>query len=118
MKFCALAHKQHRWDPSVLPAQTVLDLATRGGAACLRKENTLGAIEEGKKADIILIDMKKPHLTPQHNPVSHLVYAANGSDVTTTVVNGKPLMLDHQFLTLDYDQVLVDAEHCAYELIN
>jgi len=118
MKFCALIHKQHRWDPIVLPAQTVVDFATIGGAKCLRVENDIGSIEEGKKADIIILDLKKPHLTPQHDLVSHLVYAARGSDVTTTIVSGVPLMINGEFLSLDYDQLLSDAEKCAKELIS
>lgn len=118
MKFCALIHKQHRWDPIVIPAQTVVDFTTIGGAKCLRIEDDIGTIEEGKKADIIIIDLKKPHLTPQHDLISHLVYAARGSDVTTTIVNGKILMLDGEFLTLDYNQLLDNAEKCAKGLIS
>jgi len=116
MKFCALIHKQHRWDPSILPAQTVVDFATIGGAACLGIEKEIGSIEEGKKADIILLDLHKPHFTPRHNLVSHIVYAARGSDVCTTIVNGKPIMIDHAFLTLDYEKTLEIAEKYAKEL--
>jgi len=116
MKFCALVHKQHRWDPSILPAQTVVDFATIGGAACLGIKKEIGSIEEGKKADIILLDLHKPHFTPHYNLVSHIVYAAHGSDVCTTIVNGKPLMLDHTFLTLDYEKTLETAEKYAKEL--
>jgi len=118
MKFCALVHKNHRWDPTVLPAQTVLDLATRTGAACLGVQNMLGSLEEGKTADVIMIDLKKPHLTPLFDPVSHLVYAARGPDVCTTIVNGKPLMLNHEFLTLDYNHTLDQAQQCMRELIS
>jgi 5-methylthioadenosine/S-adenosylhomocysteine deaminase len=113
MKFCALVHKQHRWDPSILPAQTVLDLATINGAKSLDIEKKVGSIEEGKKADIIMIDLNKPHLTPQHDYVSHLTYAARGGDVCTTIINGKVLMLDNKFLTLDYNDILENAEKCA-----
>jgi 5-methylthioadenosine/S-adenosylhomocysteine deaminase len=116
MKFCALVHKNHRWDPTVLPAQTVVDLATIGGATCLGVQQTLGSLEEGKTADLIMIDLKKPHLTPIHDPVSHLVYAARGTDVCTTIVNGKPLMLDNEFLTIDMQETLARAEKDAWEL--
>ncbi|MDH7516844.1 MAG: amidohydrolase [Candidatus Thermoplasmatota archaeon] len=116
MKFCALMHKQHRWDPGVLPAQTVFDFATIGGARCLKMEKNIGSIEVGKKADIIIIDLNKPHLTPKHDLVSHLVYAMRGNDVSTTIVNGKPLMLDKEFLTIDYEKTIEDAERCAKEL--
>jgi 5-methylthioadenosine/S-adenosylhomocysteine deaminase len=113
MKFCALVHKNHRWDPTVLPAQTVLDCATIGGATSLGMQHTLGSLEEGKTADLIMIDLKKPHLTPLHDPVSHLVYAVRCTDVCTTIVNGKPLLLDNEFLTLDYEKTLEHAEKAA-----
>ena len=116
MKFCALVHKNHRWDPAVLPAQTVVDLATIGGAVCFGVKQTLGSLEEGKIADLIMIDLKKPHLTPLYNPVSHLVYAARGTDVCTTIVNGKILMLDNEFLTIDMQKTLERAENDAQEL--
>jgi len=116
MKFCALVHKNHRWDPTVLPAQTVVDLATIGGATGLGAQKTLGSVEEGKIADLLMIDLKKPHLTPLHDPVSHLVYAAKGTDVCTTIVNGTPLMLDNEFLTIDMQETLARAEQDAWEL--
>jgi len=116
MKFCALVHKQHRWDPEVMPAQTVLDCATSDGARCLRMQKELGSVEEGKKADLILVDLQTPHLTPRHDLVSHLVYAARGSDVWGTIVNGKPLYLDRRFLTLDSEKILEEAERVAQEL--
>ena len=97
-------------------AQTVLDCATIGGATSLGMQHALGSLEEGKTADLIMIDMKKPHLTPLHDPVSHLVYAVRGTDVCTTIVNGKPLLLDNEFLTLDYEKTLEQAEKAAAEL--
>ena len=118
MKFCALVHKQHRWDPSVLPAPTVFDFATLGGATCVGMDNKIGSIEQGKIADIILLDLKKPHLVPKHNLVSHLVYSARGSDVSSNIVNGKPLLIDGNFLTLDYEETLESAEDCAKGLIS
>ena len=116
MKFCALIHKNHRWDPAVLPAQTVVDLATIGGAACLGVQQSLGSIEEKKIADLILIDLKKPHLTPLHDPVSQVIYAARGTDVCTTIVNGKILMHNNEFLTIDVQKTLECAEKDAQEL--
>lgn len=115
MKFAALGQKQHRWDPTVMPAQTLLDMATVNGAASLQ-QNHLGSLTEGSLADLILIDLHKPHLTPIHDPVSHLTYAVRGSDVSTTIVNGTPLMLDHEFLTLDADKTMDAASRQAVEL--
>jgi 5-methylthioadenosine/S-adenosylhomocysteine deaminase len=116
MKFCALIHKNHRWDPTILPAQTVVDMATRGGAAALGVPRALGSLEEGKTADLIMVDLKKPHLTPLHDPVSHLVYAVRGTDVCTTIVNGAPLMLDREFLTIDVEETLEHSGKIALEL--
>jgi 5-methylthioadenosine/S-adenosylhomocysteine deaminase len=116
MKFCALVHKNHRWDPTVLPAQTVVDLATLGGATTLGVQHTLGSLEEGKTADLIMIDLKKPHLTPLHDPISHLVYAVRGTDVCTTIVNGTPLMLEKEFLTIDVEKTLEHSKKIASEL--
>jgi 5-methylthioadenosine/S-adenosylhomocysteine deaminase len=118
LKFCALIHKNHRWDPTVLPAQIVVDLATISGATCLGVHQTLGSLVEGKIADLIMIDLKKPHLTPLHDPVSHLVYAVRGTDVCTTIVNGKPLMLNRDFLTIDCEKTIEQAQRCAQELIS
>jgi 5-methylthioadenosine/S-adenosylhomocysteine deaminase len=116
MKFCALVHKNHRWDPTILPAQMVVDLATLGGAACLGMKHTLGSLEEGKTADLIMIDLKKPHLTPVHDAISHLVYAVRGTDVCTTIVNGTPLMLEKEFLTIDMEKTLENSKKIASEL--
>jgi len=118
MKFCALVHKQHRWDPKILPAQVVFDLATLGGAKALKIEEEIGSIEAGKKADIVMLDLGKPHLIPKHDFISHMVYSAKGSDICTTIVNGKPLMMDNEFLTLDCEEILDDAEKCAKDLIS
>ena len=116
MKFAALLQKQHRWDPSIISAQTVLDMATIGGANCLGIN--AGSIEEGKKADLIMIEMDKPNMIPRHNLISNLVYSVKGCDVSTTIVNGKLLMLEREFLTLDYEKVLEDAEEAARELVS
>ncbi len=115
MKFTALLHKHHRWDPQVLPAPCVLDLATRGGASCLGLD--AGSLEVGKKADIILVDLDRPNLVPQHDLVSLLVYSAKGTDVSTTIVNGQPLMLDRKLMTLDCHRVVEEAERAAQELV-
>jgi len=116
MKFCSLIQKQHRWDPEILPSQTVLDFATIQGAKALKMEQKLGSIEVGKKADLIIMDLNKPHLTPKHDYISHIVYAAKGSDIETSIINGKIIMLENKFLQLDEQKILDDAELCAKNL--
>jgi cytosine/adenosine deaminase-related metal-dependent hydrolase len=95
-------------DPTVVPAESVLEIATIQGAKAMGLEDEIGSIEEGKKADFILIDMDAPHLTPAWDPVSTIVYAAHGTDVDTVVINGKLVMEDRQVLTLDEDAILED----------
>jgi len=112
MKFCALLYKQHRWDPTIMGAQKVLDLATLGGAAALRRSD-LGSIEPGKAADVIIVDGKRPNMVPAYNPVSNLVYAANGACVKTAIVNGRILMQDRKFKTLNVEKVLEKAGKAA-----
>ena len=118
MKMTALVHKQHRWNPKVLPAQTVFDFATRGGAKTLGFDQSLGSLEIEKKADVIMIDLQKPHLTPCHDPVSQVVYAANGGDVSSTIINGKALYVNNRFLHEDVNSILMDASLAAKSLIN
>ena len=117
MKFCALIHKHHRWDPRVLPAQTVFDFATIDAAPRLHVDDQLGSIEEGKRADVVLLDVKKPQFVPHHDQISNLVYAARGGDVVTTIVDGTPVMLDSSYCTLDAETIMAAAGHCARELI-
>jgi len=117
MKVAALLQKQYYKDSTVLPAQTVLKLATIDGAKALGLEKTVGSLEVGKKADIILIDFKKPHLTPVHDPYANIVYSACGSDVDTVIVDGKILMENKNVKTLDEEEVMLKAQKTATNLI-
>jgi 5-methylthioadenosine/S-adenosylhomocysteine deaminase len=116
MKFCALIHKQHRWDPEILPAQSVLDFSTINGAKSLNLYDSVGSIEIGKIADIVIIDFNKPHLIPSHNYVSNIIYSANGNDVDTTIINGNPIMINKDFIKLDKQKIMDEAEDCAKNL--
>jgi 5-methylthioadenosine/S-adenosylhomocysteine deaminase len=109
MKFTSLLHKQHRWDPKILSAQTVFDLATIGGANALGLHDQIGSLEEGKLADMAVIDFQIPRLTPCHDPISHLVYATQGSDVSSTIVHGEPVFLENKVVTIDETMVLSNA---------
>ncbi|MCX5855406.1 MAG: amidohydrolase, partial [Deltaproteobacteria bacterium] len=79
MGMAAKLHKVFSGDPTVLTAERVVEMATIGGARVLGMADRIGSIGPGKEADIILVDMRKPHLTPLYNPFSHLVYAASGA---------------------------------------
>jgi 5-methylthioadenosine/S-adenosylhomocysteine deaminase len=75
--------------------------------------NGIGILEKGKKADIIIVDTRKPHLTPMYNPYSHLVYAAKGHDVSHSIINGRLVMEDRRLLTLDLQEVMTRAREKA-----
>ncbi|MCI5150439.1 MAG: S-adenosylhomocysteine deaminase, partial [Candidatus Electrothrix sp. MAN1_4] len=106
MNSAAKLHKVARMDPTVMSAATTLHAATLGGAAVLGTEADIGSIAVGKKADLIMLDMNQPHLTPVYNPISHLVYAAGGSDVIHSIINGQVVMQDRQITTLDEAEVI------------
>jgi len=90
MKVCALLHRHHYWNADAVLNQKVLDMATVDAAKCLGLED-VGSIEEGKKADIITIDLKRPHLNPINDIVSNIIFSANGNDVVDVIVDGKVL---------------------------
>lgn len=113
MTMCSFVQKVHAMDPTVLPAEEILKLATIGGAKVLRWDDEIGTLEVGKKADLILVDIDKPHFAPWNNPVSDLVYSAQGSDVKTTIVNGKLLMKDYEVLTMDVERIMAETERIA-----
>ncbi len=118
MKTASLLQKVRTLDPTVLPANKMLEMATINGATALGMEKEIGTIEVGKKADLVLVDMKKPHLSPYRNPISHLVYSAEGSDVSTVICDGEVLMREKEVLIMDEAEVLEMAENAAEDLIS
>ncbi len=105
MSLAARLQKVATQDPAVLPAQQVLTLATCGGAQVLGLDEEIGTLSPGKEADLILIDLQQPHLTPLYDPFSHLVYAAQAADVTAVMVAGRWLLRDRQFLSLAWPEL-------------
>ncbi len=120
MKMTALVHKNSRWDPTIMNAQRVLDMATIDGARCIGREKDLGSVEIGKRADLVLLDLRDPNLIPIHGKetvVSDLVYSANGQNVDTTIVDGKPLMISRRFHKLDQDKIGEEVRSSIAQLI-
>ena len=120
MKVTALLHKNSRWDPTIMNAQRVLDMATIDGARCIGREKDLGSVEIGKRADLVLLDLRDPNLIPIHRKetvVSDLVYSANGQNVDTTIVDGKPLMVNRRFRKLDQDEIGEEVRSSIAQLI-
>lgn len=110
MNSAAKMHKVVRMDPTVMNAARTLHVATLGGAAVLGAEAEIGSLAVGKKADLIMLDMDQPHLTPVYNPVSHLVYAAGGGDVLHSIINGQVVMRDRQLTTLDETVIITEMQ--------
>jgi len=109
MDMAAKLHKISTMDTTVMDAPTVMRMATIEGAKALRMGQIIGSLEKGKKADVIILDTKKPHLTPMYNPFSHLVYAARGNDVTHSIINGRLVMEDRKLLTIDLNEIMAKA---------
>lgn len=113
MGTAARIHKVATMDPTAMDAATTLHAATMGGARALGAERMIGSLEPGKKADCIVLDLDQPHLTPVYSPVSHLVYAARGSDVTDSVIGGRLVMEERRLLTLDEPAILARMREMA-----
>jgi len=113
MDMAAKLHKVHRLDPTVMPAETVLRMATSKGAVALGLGHLTGSLKPGLKADIIMIDFDKPHLTPIYNPISHLVYAVGGADVQTVFINGRLVMENRQLLTINENETMTRVRAIA-----
>ena len=116
MDTAAKLHKAHSQDPTVMDARTVLSMATIRAARALGLDDITGSLKVGKRADVIVIDTRKPHLMPLYRPVSHLVYAAAGSDVDTTIINGRVVMENRRLLSLDVEAVMDAVNRIAADL--
>lgn len=117
MRLASLLHKGANQDPTVLPAETVLKMGTINGAHALGLADHIGSLEAGKKADLIMIDLNQSHLTPCFNPVSLLVYAARGSDVSDVMVNGEWLVRDGKLTKWDEEEIRKAATRTAVDLV-
>ncbi len=122
MRVGATIQKLHHSDSAAMPCRQMLHLATMGSARALGLAGEIGSLEPGKKADLIILDLKAPHLWPvlrgaQGNVIEHLVYSANAADVRTTIVDGQVLMEDKQVRTLDPEEVFATSQEAALSLV-
>jgi 5-methylthioadenosine/S-adenosylhomocysteine deaminase len=115
MRDAAMLGKLAADDASAVDAATTVDLATKGSADAVGVDS--GRIEAGANADLAVLDLDAPHLTPPHDLVSHLAYAARGSDVRHTVCDGQVLMRDRELTTIDLDEAQAQATERAESLI-
>jgi 5-methylthioadenosine/S-adenosylhomocysteine deaminase len=116
MRQAALLAKVATHNPTAVPAQSALDMATIGGARALAMERMIGSLEPGKRADVITVSMSAARQTPMYDAVSHLVYVTRGDDVRTTIVNGKVLMQNRQVRTLNRGEVIAQAKALAQKV--
>ena len=114
LRDAAMVGKLAADDAAAVPAAAAVRMATQGGSAALSLPG--GRIQEGAAADLAVVDLDAPHLTPQHDLVSHLAYAARGADVRHTVCDGQVLMRDREVVTLDEERVVETARRRAAEL--
>lgn len=116
MRLAALLHKGSRMDPTAITARDALAMATRESAKAVFLDD-VGVMAAGMKADLIMLDLHKPHLTPQHDLVAHLVYAAQPSDITMVMVNGNILVEDGNLITMDQENIMFQAQQRAMNLV-
>lgn len=113
MRLAALLQKVSEMAPQVMPAKSVLNMATLGGAQAIGLADSIGSLEKGKRADIIQVSTQDVHYVPMYNVISHLIYVSDEQDVSSVVVDGKILMRDRQFLTLDTQRIKLEANALA-----
>ena len=117
LKFAALLHKVHALDPTALTAEQALEMATIGAARALGLEHEVGSLEPGKRADVVIADLRTVHAAPVHHPVSTLVYAAVGSEVETVLIDGRIVMEEGRVLTINEEEALAEAQRAADGLL-
>ncbi len=113
MRLAALLQKVDRMDPTVLPAATVLQMATSGGAVAIGLGDQVGTLEAGKRADVIQVAFDDVHHVPTFDVISHLVYVTDEQDVASVVIDGVVLMREREFLNIDTARVAQEANALA-----
>jgi 5-methylthioadenosine/S-adenosylhomocysteine deaminase len=107
----ALLMQRNTFDNPLYPtAAEAIEMATINGAKGIMADRQVGSLEAGKQADLILIDARSPHINPVHDPVSAVVWAANGNDVDTVLIDGEIIMQGRKVFTLDEEKILNDAQ--------
>ena len=113
MRLAAFLQKVSQMNPEVLPAETVLRMATSGGATAIGLGGEIGSLEAGKRADLIQVAFEDVHHVPTYDVISHLVYVNDEQDVVSVVVDGKVLMRERDMLTIDTKRVAEEAKALA-----
>ena len=111
-------HRRHFRDASILPPGKALEMATIDAARAVGMGDQIGSLEVGKKADVILVDLARPHLAPLQMPVYRVICFANGNDVETVIVDGKVRLRDRKVLSVDESAVVDRAQEASETFIN
>jgi 5-methylthioadenosine/S-adenosylhomocysteine deaminase len=111
-----LLQKYHTRNAEALPGDLPLRLATANGARAMGFPEA-GVLAPGRAADVVLFDLDQPHLYPRHNLVANLVHAARGSDVSHVWVDGRLLYAEGEYLTLDVERIMAEAERHARRMV-
>jgi len=106
MRTMAMLHKVNTFDPTTLPAEEIVKIATIKGAEVLHKDKEIGSLEVGKKADIIFIDTNYPNALPFYNIYSLIVYSLNGNEISDVIINGKFVMKNYSLTTINQSDVM------------
>lgn len=115
--FAAKLQKLATMDPTALPAEQTLALATSEGARAVHMEKEIGSIEPGKKADVVFLTLDSPHAIPLYNVYSQIAYALESSDVNSVFVSGRPLLLDGKLTTLDEPAIFARAREYGRQVV-
>lgn len=105
MNLAALIHKGENRNPTLISAEQAISMATANGANAVGFGGEIGCIKKGMKADLIILDTDKPHFYPLNNPLSAVVYSAQGSDVKTVIIDGEIVMEKRELKTIDFEKV-------------
>jgi 5-methylthioadenosine/S-adenosylhomocysteine deaminase len=117
MDTAAKLHKLVLEDPTAMPATSVFQMATIGGAEALGIDDRVGSLEAGKLADIVLIDVRSPELTPLYDVYSHLVYAIKSGNVVTVVVGGKTVVRNGDVVGVDEDELMAKVNEFKTQIL-
>ncbi|MDH3547405.1 MAG: amidohydrolase family protein [Gammaproteobacteria bacterium] len=116
MRLASFLQKVEQMNPEVMSSNTVLTMATIGGATAIGLGDSVGSLQVGKRADIIAVAFDDVHQVPMYDVISHLVYVTDEQDVASVIVDGKVLMREDEFLTIDTARVAAEATALAAKI--
>ncbi|MEO0108075.1 MAG: amidohydrolase family protein, partial [candidate division WOR-3 bacterium] len=108
LQTAARLHKVSQGDPTILPAPTVLEMATTRAARALGMQDRIGSLEVGKSADLVIVRLDHPHLVPCYNPYSLIAYSLGRGDVDSVMINGRWVMRDQKVLTINEADLMLE----------